>query len=158
VRASCSLDGRRIAFEAVASDQKQTDIYVFDFRTGATRPLVDWLSNERNPVWAGDGHVYFASDDPARSGVWRIAVDSQDPADRLTQGSEIPVAEDGGFLYFMNFAQPPLDFTTGVWRLSRSNAGREKLLDGAWSRYTVWKGKVVYVSPLRPMTGHGGTN
>ncbi len=54
-------DGKSLAF--VGQNERQSDIYVYDFATGKTVNLTDDIFSDSDPSWSADNKsIYFSSD------------------------------------------------------------------------------------------------
>jgi Tol biopolymer transport system component len=57
-----SPDGKRYAVEVVDPKQGTSDIWIYDLARGSNERVTFQLLDEKNPVWAPDGSIYYRSD------------------------------------------------------------------------------------------------
>ena len=70
-----SPDGRHVVFQNTKDGHR--DIYTVRVSDGQIEPLMNWRSEDGNPIWSPDGkHVLFASDRRGQWDLWAVPVEA----------------------------------------------------------------------------------
>lgn len=146
-RPAWAPDSRHLLFEGTLTGQPSF-FYMFDLAEGTSRKLSACPPDSRNAVWSQDGaHLYFSADEALKLGVWKAAIDGSGQATRILDDRNfIPVAQEPGYLYLARFAGiTPQQLAMTMWRVSLTAGRKEQIPGEVWSRYAVWRGRIVAV-------------
>jgi dipeptidyl aminopeptidase/acylaminoacyl peptidase len=124
-----SPDGRYVAYTEMRweppAEGRNTDLWVVDTQSGASRRLTFDPAKDESPRWSADSRwIYFLTkrgkeDDPAplngKTQIWKISVDGGD-AQAITRlkddVSDFALSKDGRSLYYLLSKEE----TTGEWK------------------------------------------
>ncbi len=101
INPSWSPDGSRITFVAVVDPQvdgarpNQSDVWVVNIDGSGRTNLTSGQFANFQPVWAGDGSVYFVSDRSGVDNVWAVKAGRTTIPTNKPQASEVANADNG---------------------------------------------------------------
>jgi Tol biopolymer transport system component len=94
-----SPDGKRLAYTLFRDGDKHNSIWVYDFRTQQSAPLLQGNCEFRDPSWAADGNeIIFSSDLSGIFQIYKVSTQSQAAIAELTPLTNI---SSGGFYPYL---------------------------------------------------------
>ncbi|MEX2089512.1 MAG: protein kinase, partial [Bacteroidota bacterium] len=108
VSASLSGDGKKIAFDELASDQSNQDVWIYDIERGVRTRFTFDTSFDQSPIWTPDGaSLVFSSQREGRYAVYRKQVDGTKSEEKIVQKETnsiyvTDISPDGRFILLID--------------------------------------------------------